>query len=371
MIIKGVAISDLHFGIRDSARLYKELSIVKDYLEKNDVQILNINGDYFDRKLSMTEPAANYAILFFDDLVRICKKKGIIMRVLQGTRSHDLNQISIFYHYSSDLNIKFFEEIAEEELFGAKFLYIPEEYPENSEEYYKEYKEKKYNLILGHGTWNEMAFADQIENGARNDLNTAPVFFFKEWSNSVENGVIIFGHIHSRHILSKKIYYPGSYTAWDFSDRSERGFATYEIDTDKNETKVTLVTNTLAPRYDVYKLKDHYEDFSKVSIEEVKTFIDELLKGTDNLKVDISGLSEEKIKMLREVYKDNSSIKFEQKDIQTLLEAKKETQEAVYDKYSYILKRELPLDKTVQRFIKEEYGKDIDLDKITKLITEV
>ena len=102
-IIKGVNIQDLHFGHRDTERMYNELSIVKEYLLNNEVHILNINGDYFDRKLTASEPAIFYAVTFFSELVDICKEKNIKLRVLQGTRSHDLNQTStLFQHYLND-----------------------------------------------------------------------------------------------------------------------------------------------------------------------------------------------------------------------------------------------------------------------------
>lgn len=52
--MKGVSINDLHFGIKDSKRLYDELSQVKDFLKsRNDLDLLVINGDYFDCKLSV------------------------------------------------------------------------------------------------------------------------------------------------------------------------------------------------------------------------------------------------------------------------------------------------------------------------------
>ena len=39
-------------------------------------------------------------------------------------------------------------------------------------------------------------------------------------------------------------------------------------------------------------------------------------------------------------------------------------------KYEYILKKELPLNETIRKFMNEEYDKDIDLDFISKVISE-
>jgi hypothetical protein len=47
---------------------------------------------------------------------------------------------------------------------------------------------------------------------------------------------------------------------------------------------------------------------------------------------------------------------------------KEDNEPAIYDTYGYILKRELPLDKTIQKFIKEEYSETMTLDRINELI---
>ena len=39
-------------------------------------------------------------------------------------------------------------------------------------------------------------------------------------------------------------------------------------------------------------------------------------------------------------------------------------------KYEYILKKELPLNETIQRFMKENHDKEIDLEFISKVISE-
>lgn len=53
-MVKGVVINDLHFGIKDSKRLYDELHQFKDFLnEHDDLQLLVFDGDYFDCKLNI------------------------------------------------------------------------------------------------------------------------------------------------------------------------------------------------------------------------------------------------------------------------------------------------------------------------------
>ena len=72
MIVRGLCLNDLHFGLPCSERIFNELSQVLDFIRKNDLDVIHINGDYFDRKLSFGEPAALMAMQFFYDLRELC-----------------------------------------------------------------------------------------------------------------------------------------------------------------------------------------------------------------------------------------------------------------------------------------------------------
>jgi len=369
--IRGLAISDLHFGNKRTEEMYSELQLVKDYLNNNHVDILNINGDYFDRKLVATEPAIFFAVNFFSELVEICKRKNIKIRVIQGTRSHELNQLTtMFQHYLSDkdLDMKIFLEITEEDLLGLKVLYVPEEYPEDSVEYYKEYKTRHYNIMHGHGTWDFVHFAVNLETEEeKKGVHSAPVFVYDEWANAISGGLAIFGHIHKEQAY-KNVFYGGNFSAYGYGDRSRKGFNVYEIDSETGAWTIEYHENTRSPKYDVISVKDLFkaQDLSTISLEDLKIIFNEQVSKTDNLRIDLAGLSEDKIKIFKEMYKENNKVKIEVKQKKAFL--KEETEPAIYDKYGYILKRELPLDETVKRFVKEEYDTELSLEKIKDFI---
>jgi len=373
--IKGLVIKDLHFGHKRSEQMYSELQIVKDYLNNNHVDILNINGDYFDRKLVATEPAIFFAVSFFSELVEICRKKNIKIRIIQGTRSHELNQLTtMFQHYLSDptIDMKIFYQVAEEELLGLKFLYVPEEYLEDSEAYYKPFKTKHYNVMHGHGTWDFVHFAvmlneEETQEKSTNGTLSAPVFVYEEWANAIEGGLAIFGHIHKRQ-SHKNVFYGGSFTAWGYGDRSEKGFTTYEVDNETGKWTFEHHNNEKAPRYDVVSVKSLFsgKDLSTITLEELQKVFTEEAGKTDNLRIDLAGLSEDKIKIFKEVFRENQKVRVEVKQKKAFL--KEDAEPAIYDQYGYILKRELPLDETVKRFIKEEYATEINLEKIKELL---
>lgn len=371
MKVKGVTLQDLHFGNKRTEEMYKELEFFKDYLKNNEIHILNLNGDYFDRKLTATEPAIFYAINFFDEIMKICIEKNIKVRIILGTRSHDLNQYgTLFSHYFTlpNLDIKYFQQVTEEELYGLKILYLPEEYPENITDYYKIYKTNHYNIIHGHGMWSFVSFVGNIdtEENSKYGLHSAPVFIYEEWKNALSKGLAIFGHIHKRQSF-KNVFYSGSYTAWGYGDKSEKGFTYYEIDTETKKWEFKYINNEKCPRFDTIALTDLFKgtDINTVPLEQLQESITLELDKTDNLKIDFAGLSDEKIKILRKSLETLSNIKIEVKKKARLTESK---EPAIYDKYGYILRRELPLNETVQKFISEEYNTEVDLEIIKELL---
>ena len=377
--MKGLAIGDIHFGINESTRLFKELHQFTDYL-KNDKEInfVVFTGDFFHRRLMANEPAVNYGISFFIDVFNIMKERenGTI-RMIQGTRTHDLNlPYNIFSKFQEDdsVNFRIIEKVEKESIDGFNFLYIPEEYPQDSDEYYKPFREGKYDAIFGHGTWDFVAMQSQIEHGNRTDILSAPVFIWKDWKDCIDkNGFVLFGHIHGRNTLGKKIFYPGSFTRWNFGERSEKGFAVFEIEKELGETisyNVKYINNTEAPVYEVFQLKDIVKDIEKASADDIRQEIEKLLEKFDNIRLDVVSLSEEKVKILKEHYQNNPNVKLETRGRKTnqLKDTEDEELNKEFEKYHYITKKQLPLPETVQRFCKEELNVELDLDTIKNIL---
>ena len=376
MLVKGLCISDIHFGLPASFRIAEELQIVKDFIQNHDLDVIHINGDFFDRKLSFSEPAALLAMQFFYDIRELCIKKKIKLRVIHGTLSHERNQTEMFNKFSSKhLDMRVINSVTEEELFpNFKVLYVPEEYPVNADEYYAPYRAKEYSAIMMHGMWDFLAMNSMIEEANRTDFQTAPIFKFDEWKQCIPHGMAICGHIHSRHIYKKKIFYPGSFSAWDFTDLSERGFAYYEYNTDKKYYNVKYVNNTLAPTFGTITLDQLGIDLENYDIGEFQDAVKLAASKYDNFRVDIDGtkLSAENVEILKKMYKDipNVKLKFLEKK-RILLEDTSDK----YSKYEYIFKNLLPIDEVILKYIQEDLpdndGADnITLEQIQEIIAE-
>ena len=53
MKYKGVMIADIHFGALPVERLYNELEIFLDFIEKKSLDFIVILGDWFDKKINL------------------------------------------------------------------------------------------------------------------------------------------------------------------------------------------------------------------------------------------------------------------------------------------------------------------------------
>jgi DNA repair exonuclease SbcCD nuclease subunit len=362
---KIVIINDIHFGIKDSKRLYDELHQFTDYIESNPVDMVMFNGDFFDLKLAVGDLATFYAMSFFQKVITICKEKKIIVRMIQGTRSHDLNQLCLFEPFTRDRDIDFkiYETVQEEEILGKKILFLPEEYPENFKTYYDEYKTKKYDILFGHGTWDFLSFGAEKKESAKG-VRQAPIFIFDEWQETLKEGVAVFGHIHGRTIHKDKVFYPGSFTRWGYGELGDRGFSVLTVD--DSSWSLEFINNTEAPIYSTASVKEICSDMDTMSAADIISLITEQVKNNDHLRIDLSGLSADKIEIIKKSLSENANIKVEVREARTLLKESSDSER--FKKYEYITKRQLPLNKTIQRFCKEELSKDLTLEVIDKIL---
>jgi len=368
-VVKGLIINDLHFGIKDSKRMYDELVQFKNKVEEVKPEIIIIDGDYFDHKLTIGDPATLYAVSFFKELMDLCIKYKITLKMVQGTRGHELNQLQLFkpYEEADNFDFEIIETVKKEDVRGLHILFIPEEYPENSDEYYKEFKNDKYNIICGHGTWDFVAVQAMIDV-ANKETHSAPVFMFEEWKDCIKDGFISFGHIHGRNVYGRKIFYSGSFTRWNYGERSDKGFTYFEYDLDSKKYVVQFVDNTMAPKYDVLTVQELNLNLEEANAELIRDEISKRLEENMNLKINLAGLSLDKIEVLRNFYKNDEHIKIEIKEEKKTLLENKEHKD--FEKWHYITKRQLPLDKMIQKYLEEECNTKLDLDLIDQIIDE-
>lgn len=362
--MKLVNISDIHIGKKDDIKLEKELKIFLDYVNDNfkKIDILTISGDLFDRVLTANEYGTVLAINFVKSLLEVTSKNNIPLRIIKGTRSHDFNQLDILKFLSKENKelFRIIEKNEHEEIKGYNVLYLPEEYPTDYDDFYKEnllsVEDNTYDIILGHGMIDFIAFTG-YEDDSENRVHGTPTHKADDLIR-VTKGPIIFGHIHEKQEYKDKIYYTGSYSRYSFDTPSEKGFMVFDIDDkDHSKFKMEFIENTQAPTYAVL-------DIDKLNLEGIDDhvkYIKELAESYDFVKIKTGNKAN--LDIARKLTEKDSSIKVQS------VNKEKETIK-VDPKYEYILKKELPLNETIQRFMKENHDKEIDLEFISKVISE-
>ena len=374
MKYKGVMIADIHFGALPVERLYNELEIFLDFIEKKSLDFIVILGDWFDKKINLNSKDAKYSTVFFERICQICIDNDIKLRIIQGTESHDNSQLEVLEILAKNkpVDFKVFYEVEEEELFpDFNVLYVPEEYINSIDEKYGKYMNKKYDMIFGHGMIQEVKFAALIQS-SETTMKKAPIFKSKMLCDMCY-GPIFFGHIHTKDIFNDRLYYVGSYSRWKFGEEEDKGFYYVKYENDTKEFEAKFIVNNKAMKYDTIEIYEKESGFYKLNTENQIKYIQNLIKSfeydflrlqfyipqgyeNENLLINMVNESFGKYKNLKLDFKVNSKIK-----------SKREVEEKInllLDKYGFIFDNKIDTYTKINKFILEKYNKDISVEKI-------
>lgn len=368
------AISDIHFGATKAEVLYEELKeSFLNFIKNKKIDMIVICGDYYNSIVNLNTKTSHLSLLFMKELVAICKENGIkYIRIIQGTLSHDNNQLKNFIVFERDKDIDFKviltvrEEYLEE---GLNILYVPEEYITNPIEYYKEYfsKIKFYDFVFGHGMFKETSFTT---NDGESSISRAPIFDSSIFEN-ICKGPVVFGHIHVRTNLRKQIHYTGSFSRWVYGEEEPKGFLVFLYDTRDSFTNYGFVKNKLAKKYDTIEVVHIPEDIP------IKSFIKHLNSfKRDNLRIKLiinNHMNTDEamnLSILREYYSNKTGFKLEIIN-NAFIEKEKETEEKVnkvLSEYDFVFDKKLPIEDKIKLFINKRYSKEISIEKIKDIL---
>lgn len=212
-------ISDIHFPVMDPAKQYKILyeQFISKIAQLPQLDLVCINGDLYDHKVMASSDATYYASLFISRLVELCKEKNASLFILQGTISHDNNQVRMYSHYMTrrDVDVRVITSIQFEYVKSKRVLCIPE-FNNLPEEIYDQYLNHMdfYDLCIMHGNFKGAVYEDSPSNSR--------IFTIDDFYNC--RGPIISGHIHKPGCFSNDFYYCGSPYRWRYDDDHDKGF---------------------------------------------------------------------------------------------------------------------------------------------------
>ena len=383
-------IADIHFGSSDPERLYNELK--KNFLnviKGKRIDLVVLGGDTFHNVISMNNITSRYVLLFMEKLIKLCKKEHIPhIRIIQGTMSHDNNQLNVFkmYENEADVDVKIVLSLSEEELpEGIKILYVPEEYlPANKQkEYYGEYltNKKSYDMIFGHGAFKESHFTVKNQE-SEIDMSLAPVFDSKYFVSSCK-GPIYFGHIHKKLTIREHIHYPGSFSRFCHGEENPKGWYLSVYDTKSNKYVHEFIVNDLAPRYvtKIIPLKE-FDMLYELVLSQPKA------QTYDSIKVRIViGENDEDVSLKKDSIKElSSNIKNLKVEFITADDRMKDVEERIITEayesgytenytsfdtlsnYLYGETKELKHEEKIQKYIGKKYSKQVPIEIIKDVL---
>lgn len=227
-----------------------------------------VAGDLFDRRIDYPNDDIALIEAWGLDLLKVCAKMNIMLRLLEGTPSHDWKQSRFFLRlneqHNINANVLYFDKVDVEynERLQMNILYVPDEYRHTCKETQVEVEKllrlkglTKVQLSVMHGT-----FPHQIPEKAKHVFNDYhdPVFY-----TSITEYHISVGHIHTSSTYG--IIVPqGSFDRLRHNEEEDKGFvALYIVDT--NGVKTTYVKFVVNKDAMMFKTLDVQElSFSEV-----------------------------------------------------------------------------------------------------------
>ena len=241
--------ADFHWGVIEPDKQRKQSRYFLEWLTDNDVDAVVICGDYYDHRLSLNSKASIYALQFFDDLCELSKKKGFIIRIFDGTTSHDYDQLEALRVFEDGHNVRIFRETTAEELLpGFNCIYCPDELLSN-DDYFIKYNDillndNHYDAMFFHGT-----FDAQMGEFTKQIAGDNVVFEMSVFSRLCN--VMIGGHWHDADSIGD-MHYTRSLISWEFGENNPKGFIVLDYDTDTKKHDVTRIVNPYADIYSTH-----------------------------------------------------------------------------------------------------------------------
>ena len=357
-------ISDIHFPVMDPKVQY-------DILENQFIKVLEplerldaifINGDLYDHKVLLSSDAAYYASLFIGRLVDLCRVKQSTLVILQGTLSHDANQLKLYYHYTYDstVDVRIITKLQFELIKDCRVLCIPELYgvDESIYESYLKYG-GYYDIAIMHGTFKGSVYGDNVGNGR--------LFTIDDFNNC--RGFMVAGHIHKPDCFNNHFYYCGSPYAWTFDDDHDKGFIISALDLDSRKYYLERVP-IISFIYRTFRISELSED--------PKTIIDYIIKlkeenGIDYIRIFFDySLSNTNKSIVNDYFRtnDNVTLRFMSTNEEIFYKQKEEMKSNIAG-YEYIIDSKISDEEKFCMYINQLKGsKYITVDELIRILKE-
>jgi UDP-2,3-diacylglucosamine pyrophosphatase LpxH len=258
-VFRFLSIGDIHLGHprTPTSWIIKNLN---QYLNNDhrlsQVDALFITGDVFDRLLNNGDPQVHEINRFITELLWRCARFDVIVRVVEGTPSHDREQSRFFteqatnakipvdLHYATTLSIEHIER------FNINVLYVPDKWRPHTQDTLIEVKQlmakeglDQLDFAIMHG-----AFEYQLPSIVPEPTHDSDTYL------ELVRYLILIGHVHEP-TQKERILAAGSFDRDTHGQEHPKGF--YDVSLrSENDWTVTFVENKDAKRYDTIDCVD-------------------------------------------------------------------------------------------------------------------
>jgi len=278
-VFRYLSVGDVHLGHRTTpAELIirnLDLTITDDLLKEADMLI--ITGDLFDRQLNNGDIVVHQINRWITKLMFRCSAFNTMIRVVEGTPSHDREQsrffveqkenafIDVDLHYTKNLSIEYIEKL------DSYFLYGPDKHNPSTDVTLSEVKKlmselsiEQVDFAIMHG-----AFSYQLPA-----IVPEPTHDENEYLKLVKHQILI-GHVHLM-TINERILAAGSFDRICHNDEGTKGLFQVTVKEDGTWER-KFIENRWAKKY--VTLECHGLDTMQLVVA-VRQFLADLPKGS-------------------------------------------------------------------------------------------
>jgi len=245
--MKYLVTSDIHLGHTKTPTEHIITSFKQSILtkENQDASILFISGDLFDSLLDLNNKDLHRIVDFFNYLLSYCTENNILLRVLEGTPSHDWKQSELLVNLNNirthKCSLAYFKQLDIEHIpsLNKYILYIPDEWCHDHTELQKQIQTKllqhgiaSVDIAILHGQFQYQTLGKKYSG----------FYFQEEYFLSIVTGYIHIGHYHTYSNL-KRIIANGSLERLAHGEESPKGYVVV------NNDKFSFIENRNAYTY--------------------------------------------------------------------------------------------------------------------------
>lgn len=270
--LKALFASDIHLGHNKTITSHIITSMNITFCNEamfEEIDLLVLGGDIFHSDLLLRQMEVDQIRTWMEDVIRKAAKHNVVVRVLEGTPSHDWGQSKMFTEINNylgnicDLRHVCDVEIEYHERLKLSILYVPDEYRETCKETQGIVEQvmvdggyEQIDVLAMHGYLGYQAMGEQYQP----DVHDTTFYM------NICRHVISIGHVH-RFSRYKKAFAQGSVERLAHGEEEPKGVVLADLDmANPKKDKIKFIENINSKRYDTVDISNDEDTFAHAKI---------------------------------------------------------------------------------------------------------